>query len=86
MLLTIAYPTPDVLSSVNKSKHLFRGLVLLKKSEPSLRGEGINTHTHTCYLSMLMGFFLSVLLKRVFGKVYFDPEPTVSRLTEWERQ
>ena len=36
---------PDGLSSVKKSKPLFRGPVLLKKSEPSLRGEGINTHT-----------------------------------------
>ena len=36
---------PDVLSSVNKSKPIFRGPVLLKKSEPSLRGEGRNTHT-----------------------------------------
>ena len=37
--------TPDVLSSVKKLRPLFRGPVLLKKSEPSLRGEGINTHT-----------------------------------------
>ena len=32
---------------------LFRGPVLLKKSEPSDRGDGINTHTNTnnlCYL------------------------------------
>ena len=29
---------PDVLRSVNKSKHLFRGPVLLKKSEPFLWG------------------------------------------------
>ena len=37
---------PDVLSSVKKSKHLFRGPVLLKKSEPFLRGEEINTQTY----------------------------------------
>ena len=36
---------PDVLSSVKKLKLLCRGPVLLKKSEPSLRGEGINIHT-----------------------------------------
>ena len=34
---------PDVLSSVKKLKPLFRGPVLLKKCEPSLRGEWINT-------------------------------------------
>ena len=38
---------PDVLSSTNKSKPLFRGPVLLKNGEPSLRREGINTQTHT---------------------------------------
>ena len=36
---------PDVVSSVKKLKPLLRGPVLLKKSRPSLRGEGINTHT-----------------------------------------
>ena len=36
---------PDVLSLLKKSKPLFRGPVLLKKSEPSFWGEGINTHT-----------------------------------------
>ena len=36
---------PDVLSSVNKLIPLFRGPVFLKKSKPSLRGEGINTQT-----------------------------------------
>ena len=36
---------PDVLSSVKKLKPLLRGPVLLKKSEPSLRVEWINTHT-----------------------------------------
>ena len=34
-----------------KPKPLSRGPVLLKKSEPSLRGEGINTHTHPVWVS-----------------------------------
>ena len=40
-----ASTTPDVLSSVMKLKPLCRGPILLKKSEPSLRGKGINTQT-----------------------------------------
>ena len=38
---------PDVLSSVKKLKPLFRCQVLLKKGEPSLRGERINSHKHS---------------------------------------
>ena len=40
-----------------KMKPLIRGQVLLKNSEPSLRGEGINTHTHTsasCLMAILL--------------------------------
>ena len=51
---------PDVLSSLKKFNPLFRGPVLLKKIEPSLRGEGINTHTHdifSCFFSFLFSCF-----------------------------
>ena len=43
-------------------KNLFRGPVILKKSEPSPWGEGINTHT----LSFLKLTFMSIVVLLVF--------------------
>ena len=59
--VTVYTTPPDVLSSVKKLKPLFRGPVLLKKGEPALRGEGINTRT----LTLLM------ILQRNTAKLYY---------------
>ena len=45
---------PNVLSSVKKLKPIFRGPVLLKTSEPSLRGEGTNTHRCVCVFELVV--------------------------------